>query len=201
MSYKAIGFDYGGVIQGNPAFRFNDAVCKVLNLSKEKYSEIYFKNNYKRNLGGGSWESFWEEFVEEVGGTPEQAQEIIRISHEFHKGLNSDILELIRTLKERGYRLGLFSNNTQAGADRMREDGIDTYFDLFWVSIEVGYMKPDPEGFRKFFAALEVAPNESIFVDDSERSLSSSNEVGFTPILFRTNEGLMDDLTKLGITL
>lgn len=198
MNYKAIGFDYGGVIRGQPGIYFTQAVCNELGISIEKYKEVYYKNNHKRNLGHGSWEEFWEEFVEEVGGNKEQASRIIEISHNKHKGIHQNVLDLITDLRK-DYKVGLYSNNTHEAAEEMRASGIDLYFDVFWISAEVGYMKPDPEGFKRFFEVLEVNPEESVFIDDAERSLSTAEEVGFTPVLYRTYDNLIADLKGFGI--
>ena len=61
MRYKALGFDYGGVIGGIGVFgnNFTDQVCEVLNISPENYRKVYFSHNRSINTGKiTTWRDF-----------------------------------------------------------------------------------------------------------------------------------------------
>jgi hypothetical protein len=115
------------------------------------------------------------------------------------KQTNQEVLELIDRLRAKGYKTGLLSNNNQQAADKMRTDGLDKHFDVFIVSAEVGVMKPDPEIFNLFAERLGVKLPELVFIDDSKRSLSASEECGFAPVLFESYEQLVKELSKRGV--
>lgn len=69
-------------------------------------------------------------------------------------------------------------------------------FDTIIISEEVGYQKPSPEIFEVLFNKFEVKNEKLIFIDDTEKSLEKSKEIGFVPILFRSNEKLKEELFK-----
>jgi HAD superfamily hydrolase (TIGR01509 family) len=67
------------------------------------------------------------------------------------------------------------------------------------ISGDVGLMKPDPAIFKLFMDQLGVTPEEFVFIDDAKPSLSTAQECGFSPILFRSYEGLVGELEELGV--
>lgn len=113
------------------------------------------------------------------------------------KSNNRPVLDLVDTLRNSGYKTGLLSNNTLEAAEMMRGEGINTHFDAFIVSAEVGMMKPDPSIYALLCQQLSVQPSELIFIDDSKKSLSTAEECGFTPVLFTDYESLVRDLKRL----
>jgi HAD superfamily hydrolase (TIGR01509 family) len=201
MKYKAIGFDYGGVIAGKTGVSFGQEVSKALGIGFEKYKEVYFKHNKKVNVDGMPWPEFWRIYLDEIG-QPEKHAEIMAISAEYQRLLdviNPEMVKLVDGIREAGYKVGLLSNNSQAGGDKMRAEGLDKHFDVFHISEETGFMKPQPEAFNKFAQDLGVAPEELVFIDDSEKSLSTAAVCGFTPVVFESCEKLKKQLKVLNI--
>jgi putative hydrolase of the HAD superfamily len=199
MSYKAIGFDWGGVINGKPGKFFGQKVSVLLGTTHEKYLEAYFHHNKKINRGEVTWEELWSLVLTELG-QPEKVQEVMKISQEFNAdSLNQDVLGLVDKLRASNYKVGLLSNNTNEKATMMRKKGLDKHFDVFHISAETALVKPEPEAFQHLANDLGVEIDELVFIDDSEKSLSTSKECGFTPILFESYEQLVSELTKLGI--
>lgn len=199
MKYKAVGFDWGGVLNGKPGKFFGQKVSELLGTTHEKYLEAYFHHNKKINRGEVTWEELWSLVLTELG-QPEKVQEIMKISQEFNAdSLNQDVLGLVDKLRALGYKVGLLSNNTREKAVMMREKGLDKHFDVFHISAETALVKPEPEAFRHLADELDIEISELVFIDDSEKSLSTSRECGFTPILFESYEQLENELIKLGI--
>lgn len=120
-------------------------------------------------------------------------------SREIH--LNDGVVGLVDKLKENGYKVGLLSNNTLEYGQDIRATGLDKHFDVFHISAETGDVKPEPKSFIRLSEDLGVNPTELIFVDDSQKSLSTSGEVGFTPLLYDNLEQCLDELKTLGISL
>jgi HAD superfamily hydrolase (TIGR01509 family) len=199
MKYKAVGFDWGGVLNGKPGKFFGQKVSELLGTTHEKYLEAYFHHNKKINRGEVTWEELWSLVLTELG-QPNKVQEVMKISQEFNAdNLNQDILDLVDKLRTLGYKVGLLSNNTHEKAAMMREKGLDKHFDVFHISAETALVKPEPEAFRYLADELGIEIRELVFIDDSEKSLSTSRECEFTPILFESYEQLENELTKLGI--
>ena len=197
MNYKAIGFDWGGVLNGKPGTVFGQKVAELLGITYEQYLEAYFHHNKKINRGEITEQELWSLVLAELGH-PDMVQEVMKISQEFNvDSLNKDVLGLVDKLHATGYKLGLLSNNTHEKAALMREKGLEKHFDVFHVSAETGFVKPDPEAFQHFAKELGITLSELIFIDDAKKSLSTAQECGFTPILFESYDQLVTDLTRL----
>lgn len=204
MRYKAVGFDYGGVIGGvgSIGVNFTRRISELLGVSEETYKEAYFSLNHKINTGEiANWREFWQLFLEKFG-QPEKLGAVMALSEEAtaHWGdMDKDMLRLIDELRQKGYKTGLLSNATTDNGAKMRAAGLDEHFDVFHISADIKLMKPNPKTFEGFVRELQVLPHELIFVDDSEKSLSTAEECGFTPLLFTDYGGLVVDLKKLGV--
>jgi len=204
MSIKAVGFDYGGVIGGvgSTGAGFTKQICEILGVDDATYKKVYFGMNYKINTGEiQSWHEFWKLFVDKIG-KPEKYDAVVALNDEAEKHLqiiDENMLALADNLRSRGYRVGLLSNTTVEGGKKMRNLGVDQHFDVFHISAETKLMKPRPQAFQHLADELGVQPNEMIFIDDAEKSLSTSNEVGFTPVLFESYERLTQQLAGLNM--
>lgn len=201
MKYKAIGFDYGGVINGKPGSQFKDKFLALVGVSEEEYKKAYFSHNRKFNADQPITErELWTLVLGDLGKL-EYLDGVMEVVGQMRTGksINQNVVDLIKQLRNKGYKTGLLSNNSKDAADKMRATGIGEYFDVFIVSAEVGMMKPDVQIFELFANQLDVKLHELIFVDDAQRSLSSASECGFTPVLFKSYEQLVDNLHKLKI--
>ena len=200
---KAIGFDWGGVLNGKPGGYFGQIVELMSEATLEDVKTAYFSHNQKVNRGEITWEQLWGLILTDLGHPDDESllRDAIRISEEANAdSLNLDMLELVDTLRRNNYKVGLLSNNTAEKAALMRERGLDRHFDAFDISVETGLVKPDPAAFQHLADALSVDIKELIFIDDTEKSLSTAKEVGFTPVLFESYDQLVSNLNALGVT-
>ncbi len=69
----------------------------------------------------------------------------------------------------------------------------------YFISGEIGFQKPHKEAFEVLFTRLGVRSNETVFIDDSPKSLEKAKEIGYIPVLYKNNDQLKTDLSKLGI--
>lgn len=199
MSYKAIGFDYGGVLNGMTGTEFVTKIVDVLGITREQYNEAYFRYNKRLNLDEITWADLWKLVLADLG-QPDKFNEVMAVDDTRGKdALNIEVVALAKRLKANGYRIGILSNNQVDAQDRFHAQGLDEIFEIIHVSAITGYVKPDPKGFELFAKDLGVAPAELIFIDDAQKSLSTAAEVGYTPILFENYQQLLGDLKNLGI--
>ena len=68
-------------------------------------------------------------------------------------------------------------NFRQAGKD------VDYYFDGICRSYEVGVMKPDSRIFQWVIDRFGIKPEETLFLDDSQRNLEAAARLGFRTLL------------------
>ena len=201
---KAICFDYGGVIGGVGAVgaNFTQQACEVLGVDMRTYKDVYFGMNHKINTGEiETWREFWRLFVDTIG-KPDTYDAIVKLSEDTTKQLDivdDSMLNLVDELHGQGYKTGLLSNATIENGKSMRKLGVDGHFDSFHISAETKHMKPSPVAFIQLAESLQVQPSEMIFIDDSEKSLSTAEEVGFVPIRFESRDKLRDELVAHGV--
>lgn len=82
-------------------------------------------------------------------------------------------LETVRSMTERGLKLGLVSNVPLPGAlyrRILKRHQMDAYFDIFRFSYESGHRKPSPYMLRSALTELEVPPDEALMVGDRRSS-------------------------------
>ena len=109
--------------------------------------------------------------------------------------LGSTTHALLEALRSRGLRLGLVSNAFDPGwllHRDLEQMGIAERIDHALFSSEVGKRKPHPEIFEQALNALEVSPEEALFVGDRlYEDVRGAGDVGMTTVQavwFRADE-------------
>lgn len=195
---KAIGFDWSGVVFFHPT-KYHTMVSEFLNISTEEFSNSYYKHNHLINLTNIDPKEFWTIVFRDLGHES-KVDEFIETLNSLPKGkYNEAILPLIDLLKTKGYKIGLFSNHTVAGAKEAREFGVDNIFDVTLFSAEVGVMKPDTKAFLLLAKELGVDISEMVFIDDTPQVLEKANEAGFQTILYTDMNSLLKKMLELEI--
>lgn len=201
MNFKAIGFDYSGVIADIPGSEFNKRVAELLSVDEKTFQDVYFEFNHLMNNKILSCQDFWKKVTEELGAH-DKYENLIKFIKELPRHeINNQIIGLVDQLRVNGYKVGLLSNNDVTAANRFRETGLADHFDAVVVSAEIGYSKPHPKAFEIFIKQIGIMANELIYIDDTEKSLTTAKEVGYHPILFTNYDSLLYDLGVLGIKI
>lgn len=195
---KAIVFDYGGVIEKEDG----DLIQKIadyLKITKEAWHKVYFSFNHLANTGKKSWQEVLAIVCREFGASDIQISDIHKIIKENKKTkkINWELIEVIKDLKKKNYKIGLLSNNSTGLKQKLVDQNIVDFFDEIIISMEFGYQKPQPEIFEILFNKLGVKNNEMIFVDDTERSLEGAEKIGYIPALYKDNETLKSELSNI----
>jgi HAD superfamily hydrolase (TIGR01549 family) len=73
----------------------------------------------------------------------------------------------LASLNEAGYFLGVISNSVGTLEGQLQNMGLRRYFQAVFDSAIVGVEKPHPEIFQMALASAKVAPNEAVFVGDT----------------------------------
>ncbi len=177
----------------------NKRTSQFLGIDSQTLRSVYFKFNHLSNNGILPWSDVWKKVTDELG-ISDKHEALMKFMDQIPRhNINEQIILLIEKLKANGYKVGLLSNNDIRAAHRFRDTKLIDYFDAVVVSADVGCSKPDPKIFKIFIEKLGVIPGELIYIDDTERSLSTAKEVGYTPILFTNYDALLQDLSNLSI--
>lgn len=96
--------------------------------------------------------------------------------------------EVLARLQGR-YRLGVVSDAQSAyGLPELRAVGLAEYFECVIISGDYGYRKPDLRLFQAALTALQVLPEQAIFVgNDRYRDILGARQAGMKTILFCPN--------------
>lgn len=86
--------------------------------------------------------------------------------------LFDDSLNVLRALRQRGYRLGLVSNTPWGTPEylwmsQLDRFGLTGFFEVRLFSSVVGFRKPDPRIFRKAMEAMHLRPDRVLFIGDT----------------------------------
>lgn len=107
--------------------------------------------------------------------------------------------ELIKELKEQGYRLLVLSNMSKEYIEFLRKLPVFEYFDAQIISSEVGLGKPDRRFYEHLLTHCELNPAETIFIDDRKDNVEAAEELDIIPFHFALNDpaGSCEELRKI----
>lgn len=87
--------------------------------------------------------------------------------------------ELVRRVKDLGYKTGLVTSKNRPGALRgLKLAGIADHFDVLVCADDVEHPKPHPEPVLKALAQLGALPEETLFVGDSVHDMRCGRAAG-----------------------
>ena len=68
-------------------------------------------------------------------------------------------------------------------------------FDRYYLSYEMGLLKPDPAYFQHLLRGLQTDPGDCIFIDDRPENVRSARDAGINALVFESIGKLKSDLT------
>lgn len=198
MTIRAVVFDIGGVLEITPDLGVTQPWEARLGLPAGELDK-----RMRDVWAGGSVGTITEEDVHQAItdrlGLDEhdRAAFIADIWGEYLGTANKELIEYVRRLRSR-YRTGILSNSF-VGA-RQREQvayGFEDLVDEIVYSHEVGLSKPDPRIYALVCSRLDVQPEETVFVDDSDRCVAGAREAGIHAIHYQDNAQAIREIQKL----
>jgi len=98
---------------------------------------------------------------------------------------NDELIEHLRTVRRRGYRMGLLTNNVREWEHRWRAMlPVEELFDEVVDSARVGLRKPEAAIYALTAERLGVRGAEIAFLDDLEPNCAAAREAGWTAVRF-----------------
>jgi epoxide hydrolase-like predicted phosphatase len=112
-----------------------------------------------------------------------------------HLQPNDRLIDYMRGLRERGYRLAICTNNVREWEARWRAMlPVDEIFDVVVDSAFVGSRKPEPRIYQITLERLGTAPEAALFVDDVEINCQAARELGIQAIHFRDTDQAIQEI-------
>ncbi|KAK2523350.1 Ephx2 [Columba livia] len=116
--------------------------------------------------------------------------------------INTPLLQAARVLRRNGFKTCILTNNwVDDSAGRLFTatlmNTLHRHFDLVIESCRLGLQKPDPQIYTYALGALQVKPQEAIFLDDIGENLRPAREMGMATILVRDTDTVLKELEQL----
>jgi epoxide hydrolase-like predicted phosphatase len=197
---KAIIFDLAEVyLRG--FYGVEDYLEELLNLKADEIKKKLQGPEFRLLMEGKITEDkFW-------GKVAQRNNWNIAIRH-FKKAIRNNFEEIegtrqiIEKLKEKGFKLGLLSDHSREWINHCNNKF--DYHKLFHstqYSFEVECCKTDKKAFELMLKKLSENPENCLFVDDSEKNISTAKSIGLNTIQFKNPEQLKKELVSFSITI
>ena len=106
-----------------------------------------------------------------------------------HLHPNEPMIELMRELHGRGYKLAICTNNVREWERLWRAKlPVDEIFETVVDSAFVGTRKPERRIYELTLERLGVSPAAALLIDDIELNCDAARELGMDAIWFRSND-------------
>ena len=188
--YEAVLFDFGGVFTESP-FAAVAAAAEGMGVDIATLSEVLFgpysidtEHPWHRLERG---EVPFEQAIAEINVSAEAAG-VVGDPWQVLMGMASGgareyMVDVVRTLRERGIKTAIVTNNLREFAEHWKKMVPMDLFDFVADSSEMGVRKPNPAIYLRTLEVLEVSADRAIFVDDAPGNVAAAAELGITSIL------------------
>lgn len=152
---------------------------------------------YALETGRLSESEFMAALSEEITRARGQAVSLEGFGEALFAGLepNQEFVAFMHTLRGRGHRLAICTNNVREWSARWRAMiPVGELFDVVVDSSELGVRKPDPRIYEATLAALGVAPEAAVFVDDLQINCEAAAALGMRAVWFQQTEQAIADV-------
>lgn len=197
---RALIIDYGGVLMRTVDPRPRRELDRQFGLPPGTADRLVFESPLwdEVQLGRIKDAEFWADIGHRLGL---DADGVAGFRRAFWAGdrLDGELVDLIRHLREAGYRTMLLSNAPSGLRQHLDQLGIADAFDHLVISGAEGLMKPDPALFERALARVGVPAEQTVFVDDMRANVDAAARVGLRALRFRGLPPLRKSLRSLGL--
>ena len=200
MAIQAVISDFGGVLT-TPLLRsfmaFQDETgiapetlgVAMQRIAEERGEHPLYQLERGRIAESDFLDALGHELATELGHPPE----LYRFSEIYFQALdpNEPMIELMRDLRGRRYRMALLTNNVREWEPLWRRMlPVDEIFEVIVDSAFVGIRKPEPAIYELTLERLGggIGAAGCLFVDDVEVNVVAARELGMAAVHFRSNE-------------
>ena len=194
---RNIIFDIGGVLLDYNPKTYLDKL-NIEESKRRKLNNIIFHNQkWKDCLNGFITNSELIEYlVKENLKYKTQIEQILSKDNlKYMLPPKQEMIEYCKTLKQKKYKIYLCSNITKDTYNYIKDN-----FEIIQIadggvfSCFENVSKPNADIYHKLIEKYNLNKQESIFIDDTERNIISSNNIGLKGILFNNIEDIKEIL-------
>ncbi len=175
-------FDFGGVVikwkNNNPIF---DHIADRYGVPRAEMRRVFELALPTLETGDVSMRDFLDEALGKFGkrlAKGDSPDELWSLPFERLVKFRTGTVELVSSLRKRGYLVYLFSNTSIPHAKLVRRKGWDRLFDGFVTSCKLRSMKPSATAFDRALTSVGAKPSEVAFIDDREENVRGAKDYG-----------------------
>jgi putative hydrolase of the HAD superfamily len=209
MTFKAVIFDFGGVITSSPFEAFNR--MEVARGLPQNFVRQVNSNNPDNNawakferaeIDTGQFDALFAQEAQALGHSLDGASVIACLAGD----IRLDMVAALDQLKAGGFLIGCITNNVPAGkgagmaGSTEKADAVEAImarFDHLIESSKAGVRKPDPRIYQMMCEALDVAPPACIYLDDLGINCKPAAALGMAAIKVASGQQALHDLGAL----
>ncbi|MEM1133307.1 MAG: HAD-IA family hydrolase [Pseudomonadota bacterium] len=210
MSITTIIFDFGGVITSSPFEAFNrleaergvpkDSVRRVNSANPDSNAWARFE---RAEIDSAEFDRLFTQEAEALGIKGMTGSDVLAC---LAGDVRPAMVAALDDLKGRGFTLGCITNNVPSGKgagmaltdDRAAEIGaIMERFNHVIESSKVGVRKPDPRIYQMMCKALDVTPEQCVYLDDLGINCKPAAALGMQAIKVVSGEQALADLEQV----
>ncbi len=190
---RAVVFDYGNVLCQPQHPAEIAAMAAILNLPRDRFSEIYWRHRLTYDEGKLNPAEYWNNFG---SVTPAQIEQLNRLDGQSWTYPDILMAAWARHLRKAGFRIALLSNMPFTIRDAVLSCDWLPEFDYRTFSCELGVSKPSREIYEHCLSGLGVAPQEALFLDDRPDNIQGAVAAGMRGITYTTPQALAAELAQ-----
>lgn len=150
---------------------FGSQIALDAGIEEDKFQRLWSVAEEDRTIGKITLEEILEKILKENGCYSESKIEYIvrkriKCKEEAFNHLHSEILPMLRSLKEKGILIGLISNCFSEESVVIKKSILYPFFDAVCLSFDEGMQKPDQAIFCRCIEKLNVQADECLYVGD-----------------------------------
>jgi putative hydrolase of the HAD superfamily len=173
------------------------------NSRRHGFTDENLQNVFRQfDLGKLSEDDIADYFLKYKGINLTKAE--IRQDIDSYLTLDAGLVDIIRKLKDNGFKVVLLSN---ANSSFFKRKIYPTYpelkslFDEIIISSDIGMVKPDDDIYLYALKKIGSKPEESVFVDDGKVNIDTAAKLGMIGFLYTDRAAFVEYIKSLGIDL
>lgn len=181
---RTVVFDYGQVISLAPSAADREVIARLAGVGSdsEPFWRAYFAHRDGLDQGRAGVAAYWRAIADDVGASWDDARvhELWAADFRSWLSINPGTVEVLADLKAGGTPLALLSNAGPDFGSYFRHGPLGEFFTAFYVSGELGLLKPHPEIYQHVLSDLGISAAETVFTDDREANILGARALGIT---------------------
>jgi epoxide hydrolase-like predicted phosphatase len=198
MAIRAVVFDIGGVLEITPDLGVTRQWETRLGLSAGELDERMHDAWRGGSIGTITLDDVHQALRHRLGLDERQlAAFMADLWREYLGTPNTELIDYAARLRPR-YRTGIVSNSFVGARQREQQAyGFEDLVDEIVYSHEAGMSKPDPRIYALACARLDVRPQETVFLDDSDVCVAGARKAGMHAIRYQDNAQAIAEIEGL----